>query len=180
VGLTGTSVEGRYIFAGDEDQTIPYSIDLSQASPISTYQGSAATRRLQHPNGTTFAVSHTAREIFDSTDPAKNVFQTILAMRTALASGDRAAIDAALGNLTAAGVHLNTDLSFYGTVQNKMTEAQEFGEHLQVALAAQIANLEDADLTAAILDLNQGQVQQDAALSSWSRIPRTTLFDYLG
>src|SRR5450432_3270471 len=42
VGISRTTVEGRYIFSGDNDQTPPYTVDLTQSSPIGNYQGSAA------------------------------------------------------------------------------------------------------------------------------------------
>lgn len=180
VGLAGTTVEGRFVFSGDADQAPPYSIDLAQAVPVSAYLGSPATRLVQHPNGTTFSVSRTAQEIFDSTDPATNVFGTIQAIRAALMANDEAAINDAFDDLTAAGNYLNTQLSFYGTVQNKILEAQNFGENLAVQIQTQISGLQDADLTESIIELNQGQVQQKAALESWTRLPRATLFDYLG
>src|ERR1051326_6390020 len=66
VGLAGTTVAGRYIFSGDADQQAPYTIDLTQTSPVSAYLGSGSTRVTQHPNGATFAVADTAQNIFDS------------------------------------------------------------------------------------------------------------------
>src|SRR6185369_135489 len=69
VGLSGTSADGRFIFSGDSDQQIPYTIDWTQANPISGYLGTAATRTALHPAGNTFSLSHTAQEIFDSSDP---------------------------------------------------------------------------------------------------------------
>ena len=180
VGLTGTAVEGRFIFSGDSDQAPPYTIDLALPVPISPYQGSAATRVTEHPNGTTFSVSRTAQDIFDSTDPASNVFATVEALRQALLANDEPAILDAVEALTVAGVHLNTQLAFYGATQNKIAEALDFGQNLQVQLQTQIGSLQDADMTEEILELQQGQVQQNAALSAWARQPRTTLFDYLG
>ena len=70
VALTGTQVEGRYIFSGDSDHTAPYVLDWTQATPLTTYQGTASTRAVQHPNGTTFQVARTAQEIFDSATPS--------------------------------------------------------------------------------------------------------------
>ena len=69
VGLANTNVNGRYIFAGDTDQTQPYTFDPTQADPVSAYQGAASTRTIEGPNGTTFPVALTAQQIFDSTDP---------------------------------------------------------------------------------------------------------------
>jgi flagellar hook-associated protein 3 FlgL len=180
VGIAGTSVEGRHIFSGDSDQASPYAIDLTQTRPVSAYQGAAATRQAQHPNGTTFAVAHTAQEIFDSADPATNVFQTANALRVALAANDDAAIAAAVGALTAAGEYLNSQAAFYGATHNRIAEALDYGSAFQIQLQTQISALTDADLTEAIVDMNQANTQQQAALQSWARLPRTTLFDFLG
>jgi flagellar hook-associated protein 3 FlgL len=66
VALTGTQVEGRYIFSGDADQLLPYTVDLGLPTPVSAYLGATSSRGVQHPNGTTFQVGHTAQDIFDS------------------------------------------------------------------------------------------------------------------
>lgn len=179
VALTGTQVEGRYIFSGDTDQTAPYTLDFSQATPLSAYLGSASTRLVQHPNGTTFGVGRTAEDIFDSPAPGQNVFAGLLALRTALLADDEAAARLALDALTPLEDHLNSALAFFGTAQNKIRAAVDFGQTLQMQLKTQISDLADADLTEAILELNQGQTQQQAALSARAQMPRQSLFDFL-
>jgi flagellar hook-associated protein 3 FlgL len=179
VGLAGTAVEGRYIFSGDSDQQAPYTYTVGAANPVSAYLGSNSTRLVQHPNGTTFSVALTAQQIFDSTDPTTNVFASIQNLSAALRANDSAAIQIAADGLSKVGEYLNSELAAYGNTQNKVTEATNFGQTLQVQLQTQISNLQDADLTQAILDLTQGQTQQQAALQSRARLPRTTLFDYL-
>ena len=77
VSLANTSINGRYIFSGDSDQTAPYSFDPTQADPVSTYAGTTSTRVALGPNGTTFPVSLTAQQIFDSSDPTTNAFAAI-------------------------------------------------------------------------------------------------------
>lgn len=178
-GLTDTQVGGRYIFSGDADQTAPYTVDLSQASPVSSYQGSASTRLAQHPNGTTFATSLTAQTIFDSADPSTNVFQSIVGVQTALANNDNAALQTAQGGLAKIASYLNTQLAFYGTVQDKVAQATDYGSTLQTQLKIQISNIQDADLTQSILSLQQGQTQEQAALEAQAQVPRKTLFDFL-
>jgi flagellar hook-associated protein 3 FlgL len=179
VGLAGTAVEGRYIFSGDSDQQAPYTYTAGAANPVSAYLGSNSTRLVQHPNGTTFSVALTAQQIFDSTDPTTNVFASIQNLSAALRANDSAAIQTAADGLSKVGEYLNSELAAYGNTPNKVTEATNFGQTLQVQLQTQISNLQDADLTQAILDLTQGQTQQQAALQSRARLPRTTLFDYL-
>lgn len=178
-GLAGTAVEGRFIFSGDTDQQVPYTYTAGQATPLSAYLGATSTRLAQHPNGTTFSVSHTAQDIFDSTDPAKNVFSSIQSLAAALRANSTPAIATAVTSLAAVSEHLNGELASYGSTQNKITAATDFGKTLETQLRTQIASLEDADLTEAILELTQSQTQQQAALQSRALLPRTTLFDFL-
>ena len=69
VGIANTSVEGRFIFSGDADQTQPYTSDMTQASPVSAYAGSGATRQIRHPDGSLFPISKTAQESSTATTP---------------------------------------------------------------------------------------------------------------
>jgi flagellar hook-associated protein 3 FlgL len=179
VSISQTSVEGRYIFAGDSDQQVPYTIDLTLPNPISAYGGSPATRQVALPDGSFVSVSKTAQDIFDSPDATQNVFQTINNLRVALLNNDQAGIDAALANVQSAGSYLNQQLAFYGTVQNRVAAGQTFGSNYETSLTAQISGIRDADATKAITDLVQAQTQEQAAFASRAKLPTTSLFDYL-
>jgi flagellar hook-associated protein 3 FlgL len=180
VGLANTNVNGRYIFAGDTDQTQPYTFDPTQADPVSAYQGAASTRTIEGPNGTTFPVALTAQQIFDSTDPTTNVFTSINNMVMALNSNDQTAISAANSSLPGVSTYLNSQLAFYGTAQNAVSAATNSASTLVTQLQTQIGGMQDADETQSILNLTQAQTEQQAALQSFQVIPRTSLFDFLG
>jgi flagellar hook-associated protein 3 FlgL len=180
VGLTGTNVEGRYIFSGDTDQQAPYTYNAALVNPVSAYLGAASTRLVQHPNGTTFSVALTAQQIFDSANPANNVFTAIENLSAALTANNDPAIQAAVSALPAVGDYLNSQLASYGAIQNKVARATSLGQTLQIQMRTEVGNLQDADITQAILEMTQAQTQEQAALQSRARLPRTTLFDYLG
>lgn len=179
VGISRTTVEGRYIFSGDSDQAAPYNLDLTQSNPISAYLGTASTRQVQHPNGTTFGVSLTAQQIFDPASVNDNVFSSLVALRNALQNNDSAGISSALNTLGTAKTYFERQLSFYGDVQNKVSDAVNYGQSLQLNLQTQISSIQDADETQAILELTQGQTQLNAALQSKASLPNTSLFDFL-
>jgi flagellar hook-associated protein 3 FlgL len=180
VGLANTNVNSRYIFAGDTDQTQPYTFDATQADPVSVYQGAASTRTVQAPNGTTFPIALTAQQIFDSTDPTTNVFTSINNMVTALTSNDQTAISAANSGLSGVSTYLNSQLAFYGTAQDAVSAATTSAATLVTQLQTQISGMQDANETQSILNLTQAQTEQQAALQSFQQIPRTSLFNYLG
>ncbi len=180
VGLSRTSVEGRYIFSGDQDGTAPYSIDFTQTAPISAYAGGLTnTREIQHPNGSRFSLSKTAQEIFDDTDPKLNVFSALTSLRTALLDNDQAGIAAALDTMATVAPHIERMLAYYGTAQNKVAEAVDYGKKLDLDLTTEIGNIENTDMTSAILEMQQTQTQQQAALQSRAQLDRRSLFDFL-
>ncbi len=179
VNISRTSVDGRYIFSGDGDLAPPYSVDLSKANGVTAYAGSVATRAARHPSGTTFTIAKTAQEIFDSSTPGNNIFAAVNSLRTALMAGDETAMKTALGDLTTSSTHLNSMLAYYGSGQNQVEEATNFAANLEVRLQAELSVIQDADLTSAILELQQGQIAQEAALTSRAQMPKRSLFDFL-
>ena len=179
VSVSQTNVGGRYIFSGDSDQQVPYTIDLTQADPISPYAGSPATRQVQMPDGSLTSVSLTAQDIFDSPDATQNVFQSVNDLRTALLNNDQAGIDAALPNVQTAGTFLNTQLAFYGTVQDRIADGQSYGSSYETQLQTQLSGIQDADAAQAITNLTLAQTDEQAAFASEAKLPTTTLFNFL-
>jgi len=177
VSIAGTSVDGRYIFSGDADQRPPYAWDDSQPYPVSGYQGGAATRLAQHPSGLAFGVSRSGDAIFDAA--GTSVFQAVFQLSSALSANDTAAIEAALAAVTAAGVHLNRQLAFYGSVQGQVNSAIADASRMKLRLETEISRLQEADLTESILELNQARFHQQAALEARAKLPQTSLFDFL-
>jgi flagellar hook-associated protein 3 FlgL len=179
VSTANTTVEGRFIFSGDSDQQAPYSIDLTQPSPVSAYQGTAATRQIQSADGSQFAVAKTAQDIFDSPTASQSVFTSIDNLRQALLSNDTASISAAQADVQTAGAYLNQQLAFYGTVQDRVASSSSYAKTYETQLKTQLSGIQDADEAQAITELTQAQTQQQAALVSRAQLPKTSLFDYL-
>ena len=179
-GLADTQVDGRYIFSGDSDQTPAYTLDMTQTPPWNAFAGTPSTRLALHPTGVTFAIAKNAQEIFDNPDPTKNAFAAIENLRQALLANDDAAIQTALQPLANVSSHLNSMLSFYGNVQSQVTEATDTASKMATQLESERAALEDADMTTSITELQQARYQQQIALEVRAKLPKTSLFDYLG
>ncbi len=194
VAISRTNVQGRYIFGGDQDSTPPYQFDLTADIGAATLTNSPATRRVENSAGGSFAVSQSAQEIFDTRNPdpvptddppittpaADNVFAALNNLRLGLLGNDTAAITAANTNIQLASDHLNTAQAFYGTVQNRIADATNYSANYDVQLKTELSQKEDADITVAALAMTQGNIQLQAAFQMQARMPRTTLFDFMG
>ena len=180
VGLSRTTVEGRFLFSGDSDTVAAFTLDLQQDDPVSDYQGGPVTREVLHPSGSRFQVAKDGEEIFDNADPSKNVFQAMNNLRLALRDNDEPGIEAALQQIETAESHLNTQLAFYGAAQNQVAEATDFSHKQVLRLKTRLSEVQDADMTESIVNFNQAQYQQEVALTTKAKIPKRSLFDYLG
>jgi flagellar hook-associated protein 3 FlgL len=183
--ISNTTVQGRYIFGGDQGGTPPYAVDLTAANGVTRLTSSAATRRVESAAGGSFAVSQSAQDIFDSrnsddTLASDNVFAALNSLRVGLLANDPTQIAAAASSLRLASTHLDTAQAFYGTVENRITDATNYSANYDVQLQTELSQQQDADITTAALAITQGNTQLEAAFQMQAKMPRTTLFDFMG
>jgi flagellar hook-associated protein 3 FlgL len=185
VGIAQTTVNGSYIFSGDQDTQAPYQLDPTQPEGVLQLVTSSSTRTIQSVDGTSFAVALTAQQIFDAknadgTPAAGNVFAAVQNLETALTNNDTAGITAAEDSLQSASSYLNDQLAFYGEVQNRVTEATDLAQKFQTQEKTDLSNLQGTDVAATATELSQLQVQQEASTSAEANIEQMkNLFSYL-
>jgi flagellar hook-associated protein 3 FlgL len=185
VAISRTAVQGRYIFAGDDENTAPYELDLTSPTGVQRMTTAPATRRLEDPAGGWFAVSRTAGEMFDARNPddtpaPNNVFAALNSLRVALLNNDTTAITVAMTNIQNAGNQLGISQGFYGSVLGRIQDATNYGQSYDVQLKTQLSQKVDADITEAAMTLTQGTTQLQAAFQMQAKMPRTSLFDFIG
>jgi flagellar hook-associated protein 3 FlgL len=184
VSCANTQSGQVYVFGGDAATDPPYQLDLSSGNGVDQLTSAAATRQVQNPAGGSFAVSQTAQQIFDDRNPdgtyaSDNIFAALTNLYNGLMNNDQAAVENATTSLQSASNHLNESLAFYGTVQDQLQNASNFAASYNTQLQTQIGQLQDADVTAASLELSEGTTQLQASFEAESRIPQTTLFNFL-
>ncbi len=182
--ISNTMVQGRYIFGGDQDSTPPNQLDLAAPNGVTRLTNSPSTRRVESAAGGSFAVSQSAQSIFDSRNPddtvaSNNVFASLNNLRLGLLANDPTRIGAANASLKLASDQLNVAQSFYGTVENRITDATNYSANYDVQLKTELSQKEDTDLTAAALAITQGNTQLQASFLMQAKMPHTTLFDFM-
>jgi flagellar hook-associated protein 3 FlgL len=182
--ISNTMVQGRYIFGGDQDSTPPNQLDLTAVNGVTSLTNAPATRRVESAAGGSFAVSQSARSIFDSRNPdgtvaSNNVFASLNNLRLGLLANDTTKIGAAGASLKLASDQLNISQAFYGSVENRISDATNYSANYDVQLKTELSQKEDADLTAAALAITQGNTQLQASFLMQAKMPRTTLFDFM-
>jgi flagellar hook-associated protein 3 FlgL len=186
VALANTTVAGRAIFGGNQDQSAPYRYNATSApTGVDTLTISTANRAIVNPQGDTVYQSLTAQQIFDPVDAtnaptASNTFAALQSLQTALQSNDQTGIASALTSLQTASSYLNQQQAYYGAAEQRMTSEQNIAANQVTALQTQIGNIRDTNFAQAATDLATETTDQSAAMGSEAEISTKTLFDYLG
>ncbi len=186
VAVSRTVVQGRYVFGGDSDATPPYELDLTTSNGVAQLTADpTATRRVEDSSGGSFAVAKSAQDIFDThnadgTLATDNVFAALNNLRIGLLANDVTQINAANTSIQAASDHLSLSQAFYGTVQNRIEYAGTYSTSYDLQLTVQLSQKQDADVTASAMAITQGNTELQAAFAMQAKMPRTTLFDFIG
>jgi flagellar hook-associated protein 3 FlgL len=188
VSITQTTVDGQFIFSGDQSTQPQYQLDPTQPNGVKQQFATSSTLVVQDVNGSPIATGKTAQEIFDAQDAsgnpiAGNVFAAVNSLLVSLQNNDQNGIIQASSALQSADSYLNTQLAFYGNAENQIQSASSLAQKYQLQEQAQLSQTQDANIPAASLVLSQAQTQEQATLSSEANVEQTlshNLFSYLG
>lgn len=181
VQIANTTVQGRYIFGGDDSSVAPYSFNTSAATPAGWFvAGStpANTAVLTDSNGSQIVPGMTAQEIFASS--SGSIFQAVSDLATALQSANQAGAETALTELQAGVQQLGQASTFYGGVENWITQSSQQASSQITSLQQALSNVRDTDVASAATELSLNNTALQAALASRGTLDTRTLFSFLG
>jgi flagellar hook-associated protein 3 FlgL len=186
VALANTTVAGRAIFGGGQDQSSPYQYDAASATGVDSLTPQTSGRVIVNPQGQTVYQPLTAQQIFDPVDAtgaptANNTFAALQTLHTALLANDQAGVTNALTTLQSAATYVGQQQAYYGAVEQRLTSEQNTAANQVTALQVQIGSIRDTNVAQAATDLTTESTDQSAALGAESEVSQQkTLFSYLG
>ena len=177
VSLANTTVQGNYIFGGDNPDTAPYSFDGTNP-PAANVANPANTGTVRDAEGNAIIPSLTAQQLFDSS--AGSVLEATDAMRQALLNNQPADVGTALAALKTAGTQLNLGAESYGAIENWITNASTYASQRITSLQSQLSGLRDTDVVQAASQLTLDETAYQAAIQARATLPTKNLFSYFG
>jgi flagellar hook-associated protein 3 FlgL len=179
VSIANTAISGRYIFAGDDGTTAPYSYTGAGPNGVTASSAFANTQILRDSDGNAITPRMTANNIFDSS--SGSVFQAAYDLSTALQANNQSGIQTALGEVKTANQQLTAATTTYGNVQNWISSGLSTATTHTNIITAALSSIRDADLPDLATQLASDQTAMQAAMAADGAINRTkSLFDYLG
>jgi len=166
VSLGNTEINGQYVFAGWKTDTVPFGQD-------GTYHGDNHAFTIKIGNDTTIEIGADGEAIF------QDLFTTLSDLKDALEGNDVEGIRAAMTNLDIDLDRITTKISDIGSKVLRMETNEQIFQEVTISSTQRLSEIEEADMAAAIIDLESREVVYKAALASSARIMQLSLVDFL-
>lgn len=166
VSLANTEVNGQYVFAGWKTDTVPFDED-------GTYHGDNHAFVVKIGNDTTVEVGSDGQAVFGA------LFTTVSDLKGALEGNDVGGISAAMTNLDNDFDRITTKISDIGSKMLRMETKEKIFQDYTINSTERLSEIEDADMAAAIIELQSRQLVYQAALASSAMVMKLSLVDFL-
>jgi flagellar hook-associated protein 3 FlgL len=171
-----TTLHGRYLFAGADVTTQPYTV--TPPATVPAYAGSNNAVRADVGSGRSVTIAFDGQAITQGADP-QDLFATLDQLITAVNAGDSAAIGTGMAELqrafdraTAAQTRVGNEMELIDAQKLRLQQMKQSG-------GERLSKLEDVDMAEAITEMQHADAAYRAALGAVGTISRASLMDYL-
>lgn len=170
LGIANTQVENKYIFAGYNDDQIPFSGD-----PI-VYNGTTDHQMVEVSPGMETAKNVTGEELF--MNPV-NLFVTLDDLETALLSGDTTQISDQLDPLEEGSEQVRTQQGKVGISSARLDDLISMQTSFNTMMEQQLSEKQDADITEILSEITKMELSLEITMEVTGRVSSLNLFRYL-
>ncbi len=157
--IANTSHAGREVFAGHQTQTSPFVPDIPANPTVVNYVGDSGIVEREIGEGERVQVNVPGDQVFTG------VFVALIGLRDALRANDQTAINTASGAIDLEIDALQRVRGVVGARMRRVEMVQNRLEDSEVLFRERIAQLEEIDLTAAIVELQMRETAFEASLA---------------
>ncbi|RJQ51085.1 MAG: flagellar hook-associated protein 3 [Desulfobacteraceae bacterium] len=171
--LSNTVVNGQYLFSGTKTDTKPFEVDDQDNPTAVTYSGNDGAFAIKTGRDTNVTVGHAGDVVFST------LFSDLINLKDALESNDTAGIGTGLDALDADFNRINSKIAEIGAREVRLDTREKVIQDLDLRYTENRAELEEIDITEAILKMQTTQLAYQAALSSSAKVMEMSLVDFL-
>ena len=179
--MANSKFNGNYIFSGHATNTAPFSHD---ADFNATYNGDDGKFQIMVSDGVEVNIVADGRKIFqNAANGGVNIFDELKNLIDGLENPDpvagNAQIDAAANVLQGGRDQINIRRSEYAPVLYRLQATNEYLTNLRPIVEGAMATLEQADITKAVVELQNLELAYETTLATAARIIQPSLLDFL-
>jgi flagellar hook-associated protein 3 FlgL len=195
--VANAKFDGKYIFAGFEEQTQPFTVNgaydpltydpaNSMTWPVQ-YHGDINTFSLEISPGEMVEIGISGSDLFlgdadndGAVDVGKyDIFAVLTRIEDAMRANDTAAIEAEINNLQEGTDQIRRERGKTGNNTAKVERAMVNLQDVQITLQETLSRYEDADIIEAITNMTQQENALEVALQVAAQVSRLSILDYI-
>ena len=179
--MANSKFNGNYIFSGHATNTAPFSRD---ANYNATYNGDDGEFRIMISDNVEVNIIADGRKIFqDAANGGVNIFDELKNLIDGLENPDPVAgsaqIEATVSVLQDGRNQINSRRSEYTPVLYRLQATDEYMTNLRPKVEEAMASLEQADITKAVVELQNLELAYETTIATAARIIQPSLLDFL-
>jgi flagellar hook-associated protein 3 FlgL len=179
--MANSKFSGNYIFSGHATNTTPFSRD---ADFNATYNGDDGEFRIMVSDNVEVNIVADGRQIFqNAANGGVNIFDELKNLIDGLEHPDPVAgsaqIEAAANVLQVGRDQINSRISEYAPVLYRLQATDEYLTNLRPKVEEAMATLEQADITKAVVELQNLELAYETTIATAARIIQPSLLDFL-
>jgi len=179
--MANSKFNGNYIFSGHATSTAPFSRD---ANFNATYNGDDGELRIMVSDNVEVNIVADGRSIFqDAANGGVNIFDELKNLIDGLENPDPVAgsaqIEATVDVLQDGRDQINSRRSEYAPVLYRLQATDEYMTNLRPKVEGAMASLEQADITKAVVELQNLELAYETTIATAARIIQPSLLDFL-
>ncbi|MHB1699688.1 MAG: flagellin N-terminal helical domain-containing protein [Acidobacteriaceae bacterium] len=177
LSLANTTYQGKYIFAGSQGGTQPFTLNTAATPATTTYTGDSAVQTIQTPSGQTTQLNLPGNAVFSAT--GADVFGALSNLIADFSTGTSGPTSAAdVGNLKTALDNVSQQRVVLDGSLNRLQAASTLSQTNVAQLSATQTSLVGADTASIATQLSMSETQHQALLNVISTLEKGSLFDY--
>ena len=175
---------GNYLFAGSKVGQIPFKQD---AKGLIVYAGDQSRMKVAVGDSRHMSLNMVGTDAFHNVvradDKGGNTgigfFQSMDDLIASVSGGDKVGIQRGMGELDQLQQGLSNATAKLGTDQNIIDSQNKVLDEMLLRLKSTLSDVQDLDYTQAITKLNKDQLALESAQSSFAKISKLSLFNYI-
>ena len=179
--LANSEFENSYLFAGHENTTEPFTMNIDNTV---TYNGDDGDQEIIIGKNNHVKVNTHGTEVFgDGLGPEVDIFGAILDLIEGLENPDVDAgtleIQASLANIRASQDQLNAARTRNAGTYERLESTEAYWDKFKTGIEGELSAVEDVDLSQAVVQLQNAQLIYETSMALSKEILQTSLMSFL-
>lgn len=182
--LANSELNGNYLFSGYQTKTAPFSRDDTLATTFDqftvTYNGDDGDARFIVAHNTEISIDADGRPLFhNAAAGGLSVFDAMRDLIVALENDDSAGISTQVDLLDAGRDQINTIRANNSPILYQMETTENYWQNYEPKIQELLARQEEADITQAVVELQQIELAYQTTLATAARVIQPGLVNFL-